>query len=85
MTLEAIDALAFSFVPSPAVTSRLTRPSRAQAFTDSGSSPATAAACRRANAAHVEWSGCRFPQITRAPTSSQVAASMSREDRFPLQ
>jgi len=64
VTLEAIEAFAFSFVPSPAVTSRLTRPSLAQARTDSGSSPATAAACRRTNAAHVEWSGYRFPQIT---------------------
>ena len=81
----AIDALAFSFVPSPATTDRSTRPSAAHALTDSGSSPSTAATLRRTNLATVEWSGCRPPQMTRAPTSSNVAISISRADFRPRQ
>jgi hypothetical protein len=53
VTLEAIDAFAFSFVPSPATRSRDTRPSRAHWRTDSGSSPQTAAKCLRTNSATV--------------------------------
>jgi hypothetical protein len=52
--LAAIAAFAFSFVPSPATTSRDTRPSRAQARTDSGSSAATASMFWRTNSATVE-------------------------------
>ena len=39
VTLAAIDADAFTFVPSPATTSTLTRPSRAHAATEDASSP----------------------------------------------
>ena len=83
--LAAIGALAFSLVPSPATRSRLTRPSRAHARTDSGSRPLIASRFRRVKPAIVEWSGCSPPQMTRAPTSSCVAISISRQDRRPRQ
>ena len=83
--LAATGALAFSLVPSPATSSRLTSPSRAHARTDSGSSALIASRFRRVNSAIVEWSGCSPPQMTRAPTSSCVAISISRQDRRPRQ
>jgi hypothetical protein len=49
----AIDADAFTFVPSPATTSTLTRPSRAHAATDTASSPFSSRSCRPASRAIV--------------------------------
>jgi hypothetical protein len=54
VTLAAIEALARIFVPSPAATSTVTRPSRAHAVTDAASSPLTAVSCRARNRAMVE-------------------------------
>jgi hypothetical protein len=63
----------------------VTSPSRAHPAIEATSRPLTASSCRPINRATVAWSGCRFPQITRAPTSSYVAASTARDDRIPLQ
>jgi len=85
VAFAATGAFAFTFVPSPATTSTLTRPCFAHATSEATSSPFTAFSWRDTNRATVAWSGCRFPQITRAPTSSKVAISTAREDRIPMQ
>ena len=54
VAFAAIDALAFTFVPSPATTSTATRPPRAHATSDATSSPFTASSWRVTNRAIVE-------------------------------
>ena len=49
----AIDAFAFTFVPSPATTSTLTRPCAAHAASDATSSPFNGPSCRVTNRATV--------------------------------
>jgi len=53
VALAAIDAFALTLVPSPAITSTRTRPSRAHAARDCTSSPLSGSLCRVTNRAHV--------------------------------
>ena len=83
--LAALEALAFTFVPSPATRPTVTRPSRAQIASTCTNRPVSGSLCRRAKRATVAWSMAWFPVITRQPTSSKQAICTARDERIPLQ
>ena len=83
--LAALEALAFTFVPSPATRSTVTSPSRAHTASTCTNKPVSASRCRRTKRAAVAWSTAWFPVITRQPTSSKQAICTARDERIPLQ
>jgi len=83
--LAALEALAFTFVPSPATRSTVTRPSRAQMASTCTNRPVSASLRRRTKRATAAWPTAWFPVITRQPTSSKQAICTARDERIPLQ
>jgi len=75
--------LAWTSVPSIAMTPTLTKPERAQSSSTSPNNPAIAVSWRSMNRAIVAWSGrCCAPTTPKA-TSSTHARSMTRQERIP--